>query len=129
MKPSIRYLALVLFAAVTSCSRNEPVTACTLIGCTDGVAVELETVPQAPFSVEVTPLPGGAATIKECAAAEACGRTLFFEEVRADSVEVKVTSAAGTRSVRARLSYATTRPNGPQCDPECRQARVAVPVP
>jgi hypothetical protein len=124
-------VALLAFVAitVTSCARQEPVVACTMIGCEDGVAVELETVPQAPFSVEVTPLPGGAATIKECATAEACGATLFFEEVRADSISVKVTSAAGTRTVGVRISYSTSRPNGPQCAPSCRQARLRVPVP
>jgi hypothetical protein len=138
MRPTLANVARRLVAgaavmtgafAVTSCSRAEPPAACTLIGCDDGVAVELATVPPAPFSVELTPLPGGPPTIKECTATAACGTTLFFEEVRADSGGVRVTSTEGTYTVSSRVAYSTTRPNGPQCQPACRQARLRVVVP
>jgi hypothetical protein len=102
--------------------------ACTMIGCENGVTVQLASVPAVPFSVELTPT-GGAPTIKECTAATACGSELFFAGVSADSVTVKVTSPAGESVTRAKAEYAVTRPNGPQCDPECRQARVTATVP
>lgn len=109
-------------------ARDGPARACTMIGCENGVTVQLAGAPAIPFSVELTPL-GGAATIKECVTAQACGTDLFFQGVSADSVTVKVTSPAGESVTRAKAEYATTRPNGPQCDPECRQARVSVSVP
>ena len=121
---------LVAVIAVTSCGPAAPeARACTLIGCESGVAVDLSATPSGAFSVELTPIPGGEATLKECTTAASCGRSLFFAGVSADSVEVKVTTAAGTRSVRTRAAYFTSQPNGPQCDPTCRQARVAVELP
>lgn len=123
-------LALGSASAITSCAPREPdARACTMIGCESGVAVDLSAMPEGAFSVELTPLPGDDATVKQCTTAAACGRSLFFAGVSADSVSVKVTTSAGTRTVRTRATYTTSQPNGPQCDPTCRQARVAVSVP
>ncbi len=120
----------VAVMAITSCATREPeVRACTMIGCESGVAVDLSAMPSGAFSVELTPLPGGAPTLKQCTTAAACGRSLFFAGVTADSVAVKLTTTAGTRTMRARAEYVVSQPNGPQCDPTCRQARVAVQVP
>jgi hypothetical protein len=124
-------LALLLCAACGGAGEEEDppaAVACTMIGCESGVTVQLSSLPAVPFSVELTPA-GGAATLKECVASDACGTELFFSGVSADSVTIKVTSGAGESVTRARAEYATTRPNGPQCDPECRQARVAASVP
>lgn len=118
-------LSLLLCAA---CTPESEATACTLIGCESGVTVQLATLPSAPFAVELTPA-GGPSTIKECVTAEACGSELFFSGVSADSVTVTVRSAAGESTTRAKAEYAVSRPNGPQCDPECRQARVKATVP
>ncbi len=133
-KPPIRgpYDVLMLMAviAITSCAPREPEPrACTMIGCESGVAVDLSAVPSGAYSAEPPPLPDGAPTLKQCTTAAACGRSLFFEGVATDSVAIRLTTSEGTRTLRARAEYVTSRPNGPQCDPTCRQARVAVAVP
>lgn len=123
-------LAVVAVIAITSCAPRETETrACTMIGCESGVAVDLSALPSGAFSVELTPLPDGAPTLKQCTTAAACGRSLFFAGVATDSVAIRLATSAGTRTVRARAEYVTSQPNGPQCDPTCRQARVAVEIP
>lgn len=114
-------LALPLLAC-----QEPPQAACTLIGCDSGVTVQLSTLPAVPFSVELTAFPGGESTLKQCTADGACSATLFFEGVRADSVSIKVTSGTGETITGVKPAYSVTRPNGPQCDPECRQASVSV---
>lgn len=126
---TILWTAAFIFVPFAACSKEPVQRACTMIGCDSGVTVQLASLPAVPFSVELTAFPGGQSTLKQCTAEGACSATLFFEGVSADSVSIKVTTGAGESVTGAKPAYTVTRPNGPQCDPECRQASVNATVP
>ena len=60
----------------------------------------------------------------------ACQQDVFFIGLIADRLFVRVTAATGSVLTEiANVPYVSSRPNGPHCDPDCRQATVTVQVP
>lgn len=119
--------AVALMLGATACNNRqpEPVQACTLIGCSDGVTVTVENAPAAPYTIEVG-LPDGSSRSTRCEPTHDCAGGVFVEGVTGDRLAVRVTGANGTSTHTVTPRYAELTPNGPQCGPVCRQARVTV---
>ena len=117
-------ITLVLVAAVASGCDGIGPSACTLIGCT-GLVVEVTGAPgQAPVTVVVT-APDGSTRSAACTSATgAC--PVSFPDFTPASVTIRVLTGTQTTEVTRQPMYEVTRPNGPACPPECRNARVTV---
>ena len=117
-------IALVLVGAFGSgCGVAGP-TACTLIGCT-GLTVEVTGAPgQTAVTVTVT-APDGSTRSAACTSATgAC--PVSFPDFTPATVTIRVFSGTQTTEVTRQPTYEVSRPNGPACPPECRNARVTV---
>jgi hypothetical protein len=117
-------IALVFVAALGSgCDLVGP-SACTLIGCT-GLVVEVTGAPgQTPVTVVVT-APDGSTRSAICTSATGTC-PVSFPDFTPASVTIRVTTGTQTFEETRQPMYAVTRPNGPECPPECRNARVTV---
>lgn len=104
-----------------------PQQMCTMMGCEDGLGVVVEGTPVGAYRIEARAA-GGETQVRECASPQACG-LVFFAGFLPEEVTVEVI-AGGERSSRtARPLVESVQPNGPDCPPTCRQARVTVPWP
>jgi hypothetical protein len=114
--------AVVLMACV---GNQEPQRVCTLIGCNDGLNVTVTSSLQQDISVTVK---SGAQTLHTftCSAGQPC--MAFLDNQTPANVTVQIATSAGTISRDYTPEYKVSRPNGPGCDPECRQATVTVSV-
>ena len=117
-------ITLVLVAALGSACSGLGPTACTLIGCT-GLVVEVTGAPaQTPVTVVVT-APDGSTRSTTCTSAT--GSCPFsFPDFTPATVTIRVSAGTKTTEETRQPAYEVTRPNGPGCPPECRNARVAV---
>ena len=117
-------ITLVLAAAFGSaCGVGSP-GPCTLIGCT-GLVVEVTGAPgQTPVTVVVT-APDGTTRSSTCTGATGTC-PVSFPDFTPASVTIRVSTSARTIEVTRQPAYEVTRPNGPECAPECRSARVTV---
>jgi hypothetical protein len=123
---------IAALAGLGGCDSLLPPRSCPQAGCEDGLIVELSAMPSAPFRIEVrvsspTSQP---AYVFECQSTAPCGPGAFFPGFSAERAFVTVVTANGSRTTEIpRIEYRVTRPNGPVCPPECRQARVTANVP
>ncbi len=120
-------LSMVLtlaLAASCSYSDNIPVP-CTLIGCTDGLTVQIEgTLPTA-FVLEAV-APAGPPVIVECPDSALCGSNIFLEGFTPEEVTIRLSFDSDSVSETFNPFYETYLPNGPDCPPECLVASVTV---
>jgi hypothetical protein len=115
-------LALVAVVAA-GCNVAGP-SACTLIGCT-GLVVEVTGAPgQTPVTVVVT-APDGATRSSTCTSATGTC-PVSFPDFTPASLTIRVSTGTQTTEVTRQPTYEVSRPNGPACPPECRNARVTV---
>ena len=115
-------LGVFLGIAVTSCDLFGP-RACTLAGCYDMLIVELQGTMADEFTVMAEAV-GEEPRVMECSPAAPCGSTVFFEDFAPTQVRITYASAGGSTERTFNPTYPVTRPNGPDCPPECRQATV-----
>jgi hypothetical protein len=117
-------ITLVLVAAFGSgCDVLGP-SACTLIGCT-GLVIEVTGAPvQTPLTVVVTAPDGSTRSMACTPATGTC--PVSFPDFTPASVTIRVLTGTQTSEVITQPMYEVTRPNGPKCPPECRNARVTV---
>lgn len=116
-------ITLVFVAAFGSgCDVAGPT--CTLIGCT-GLVVEVTGAPgQTPVTVVVT-APDGSTRSTTCTSATGTC-PVSFPDFTPASVTIRVSTGTQTTEETRQPMYEVTRPNGPACPPECRNARVTV---
>ncbi len=100
---------------------------CTKIGCESGLSVVVEGTPPAPYRVEARAA-GESPRVRECPSPQECGQ-IFFADFLPAEVTVEVIAGAERSSRTVRPQVETVQPNGPDCPPTCRQARVTVPWP
>jgi hypothetical protein len=124
MKRSLVTACVALLAGCNGISGG-----CTLIGCDSGLLVNLTQAPAGAYRIEVFATLDGPRYVYDCASAAQCGTTAFFNDYTPESVTIRVTTAAGTREQNAQPSYSVNQPNGPNCDPTCKQAQVTVALP
>jgi hypothetical protein len=98
---------------------------CTLIGCTDGLTVEV-TAPTLSGSITVvdTAPDGASRTTTVTCAGTTC--PFIFGDFSPATVTIDVSAGSQSRQVILQPQYQLNRPNGPDCPPECRSARVSV---
>lgn len=125
----MRFECLIFFIvlSLSGCGNQAqvPQQACTLIGCSDGVTVVVTEAPDSPYTVEIT-LPDGTVLTRRCEGVDGCAQGLFFGEVTAETVLVRVTGEGSASETMVSLEYEQLQPNGPDCPPTCAQARVEV---
>ena len=118
--------AVIAALAVTlwSCDTAERFEACTLIGCQSALRVVLTAPPAAPYRVEAY-LPGSAVRqVRQCNTGGVCD--ISFGDFTPAQVTIEIITAADTVRRDAAPTYQVSRPNGPTCDPECRNATVTL---
>lgn len=123
-----RWLLLLAAGFAASCTNaSEPQRVCTLIGCENGLAVEVNHSLQQSFTVNVR---AGTQTIHtfRCDPGQPC--RAFVSNQTPDEVTVSIDAGGGQQPVGRtyRPEYRLNRPNGPDCDPECKQATVTLTV-
>lgn len=116
---------LIVLTALAGCANvtEEPPQACTEIGCSDGLAVEV--VSSLAQSISVT-VKAGAQELHtfRCDPGQPC--RAFIDNQTPAEVTIEVQTAQGAVSKTYRPEYQINRPNGPGCPPECKQATVTV---
>jgi hypothetical protein len=103
--------------------------ACTLIGCTNGLIIQLSADPKANFRVEVRASMGLSANVYECNNGVNCGGFVFFQDYYPETAIIKVITPSGTREVTVTPEYKESFPNGKGCGSACRSATVPVALP
>ena len=111
-------------ALLASCT---PFGACTLIGCHDGLSVQLSRPPAGPFRVEATVPNDPTVLAIDCTDAANC--TLMFPDLIAEQVTLRLITAEGTITQHFQPRYEDLYPNGRRCGPSCRQANVTIQLP
>jgi hypothetical protein len=109
-----------LVLLLSSCSDVGQV--CTLIGCYDGLSVTLASPPATPFRVEAYVQVGLGSRYTQTCNATPC--YVFFPGFTPPAVRIDVIAGVDTVTREFTPAYVLSRPNGPQCDPECRNATV-----
>jgi hypothetical protein len=124
--PALSAALAIVAAAAAGCS--QPATAnrvCTMIGCESGLTVIVEAAPQGPYRVEARAA-GEEPRVRECQSEQDC-RRIFFADFLPEEVILEVIAGDARSSHTVRPQVVTVQPNGPECPPTCRQARVTVP--
>lgn len=104
---------------------------CTLIGCDSGVTVRLASQPAGAIKIEVFyqgPGSSEPAFVYDCA--ENCLQQVTFRGFTPDHPYVRITYGGLTRGTAvSNVSYTVSRPNGEDCEPECKQGTIDLPLP
>jgi hypothetical protein len=131
MRTTSNVRRLITALALSSIGCSEITMGCTLIGCHSGLTVHLASLPSEPFRVEVKPRGASdVAYVFDCSIATQCRQDIFFAGLSADYVVVTVRVGAVTRDTEiVQVQYTRSRPNGPNCEPECLTATVTAQVP
>ena len=105
---------------------------CTAAGCVNGLTVKLQSLPSAPFKIELLiggvlqPTPESAS----CTGSHQCSQEAGFSTTASDNVAVRVTSPLGVRTTEfGHITYSDQHPNGEGCGPSCRNATVTAQIP
>jgi hypothetical protein len=118
--------AIAACLAAAACSIFAPV--CTLKACPSSLTIELTTTPTEPFRIEALAV-GSEDRVYECLDPSRCIAAASFQDFTPEEVIVRVTTQSGTVEQTFRPSYEIVHPNGPRCEPTCRQAFIRVPLP
>ena len=120
-----RMFWVLLLAGCASATEQEPQQVCTLIGCSNGLAVEVNSSLQQSVTVNVQ---AGTQVIHtfRCDPGQPC--RAFVENQTPEEVSVHLQTPQGTVSKTFRPEYRANRPNGPDCPPDCRQATITLAV-
>ena len=114
---------LVMLLAGPACNVVDP-RACTLIGC-PGLVVEVTgAAALTPVTVVVTAPDGSTRSATCIGASGTC--PVSFPDFTPANLTVRVSSGTQSTELTVQPAYELTRPNGPDCPPECRGTRVAV---
>ncbi len=125
MKRAFLLWALLIGAA---CTGDQYGPACTLIGCEDGLSVDVQG--DLPASYTVSLEAAGMAMVEyQCTAAAPCSVPHFVPDFTPETVVVRVQGGGVDYSETVTPEYTISRPNGPDCPPECQQATIVVQVP
>jgi len=127
-------LTISLFAfGAPACDAGSVTGVCTNAGCSSGLTVLLNAMPEGAFTVELfdNVQPNVFPTYRyECVpGAIPCLGIILFKDFTGTQTNVRVTTAAGTATYAVNVTYATLRPNGPRCGPVCRTASTTVNIP
>ncbi len=101
--------------------------ACTLIGCDSALRVEFPDPLPEGATITLEPVdPDGQAVSFTCTATSPCESLLVARDFTPDALTVRI-QGGGVDHVEAFTpDYTVSRPNGPDCPPECRHATIFV---
>ena len=123
MRRPVEFVAVLMSLVATSGCLLGP-KSCTLIGCT-GFVVEVTGAPAMTLVTVVVTTPDGPEKSATCTGASGACLVRFYDFTPA-TVTIRVTAGAQAVEVTTQPAYEVTRPNGQDCPPECRNARVTV---
>jgi hypothetical protein len=132
---AVRHVGSCISAALslTSCGVLGLTGDCTTIGCTSGLTVHLPVLPAGAYTIEIFLAGisgGGPALAYTCAGGPQCTQDVFFSDIVINHATVRVATAVGSRITEIpTVTYETSRPNGPHCAPECRNATITAQLP
>jgi hypothetical protein len=123
--PAMRSTALLNATAALLLASCNPLTqACTLIGCHNGLVVQLSSTPTGTYRVEAWSELQPTPQVVECTAGQPC-LPVLFPDFEGEDVTVRVTTDAGVRTQAfADVEYEPQYPNGRRCGATCEQASV-----
>ena len=124
----MRSNAIIQATAALLLASCNPITGggCTLIGCYDGLVVELPASTVGPVRVEAWSELRIAPQIFECVAGEVC-QYAVFPDFQGQNVTVRVTTDAGVHTQEfTGVEYEPQYPNGRRCGAVCEQAILTV---
>lgn len=114
-----------LGVAAAGCSLVDP--ACTQVGCGPSLTLEFAAQPAGLLRVEATDVTTADRRVIDCTAPGSCsGGFVYFTDFTPAEVIVRVVTQTGTTEQTFHPLYHRVRPNGPRCEPECRQARIVM---
>jgi hypothetical protein len=116
-------LVLLGMTGMACSSSNQSQQICTLIGCNPGLAVEINGTISGRTTIEVAAT-GETPRTFECNAGQPCRG--FLENFMPSQATVTIRLSDRTVQRTVTPEYRDVRPNGPNCDPVCRQATVQV---
>ena len=126
-------LTLVVAASFGACSTEDNIQSCTLIGCVDQVTLRaLDPSGALIAKVQGTVIADGKTIAVNCLSGTGgldygCSPNGLVVMTSAASLVVSLSSGdLAVSGLVVTPSYVTTRPNGPKCDPICKQAIVDV---
>ena len=126
---STRLLLLATLAPLgLACSAFTSEGPCTLIGCSDGLVVRVDGAADGTTTIELR-MPLRPPKVLTCGGPAQCASGVLFEHETPEHATIVVTSGGREQVMDAEPAYVTGRPNGPDCEPECRQATVTVALP
>ena len=117
-------ITLVFVAAFGSACDVVGPSGCTLIGCT-GLVIEVTGAPAQTAVTVVVTAPDGSTRSTTCTSATGTC-PVSFPDFTPASVTIRVLTGTRTIEETRQPMYEVSRPNGPGCPPECRNARVTV---
>lgn len=133
MRTTLMLAAAALLAAACAPAGDEQAGAdtaepmpCTMIGCEDQLIVETDSALRGPYTVTLTDSAASGDAARrtfECPDGQQC-LDIPFPRFVPQRVTVQVTKGGKTATTTQSPEYRVVQPNGPQCPPECRQARV-----
>lgn len=131
MRLSAIVAAPILLFAAGCVSSSEPDGVCTLIGCSSGLRIDLSSALPEGSRLEVFEVatPTQVRTIP-CTASQRCEQFVFLVDYQPTGpIQVRIVTPGRTVTGSAVTPvFQTVTPNGPDCPPSCRQARVNAPV-
>ncbi len=99
---------------------------CTLIGCNDGLQIEVGgDIPLTPVTVEATS-DTGERRVAQCEHDDFC--FLVFEGCHPEVVTFRISWEGGIKTLEAQPEYEVSQPNGRCCPPTCRSTTVAITI-
>ena len=121
----MRMASLFLVVVLFGCNAPPEPVACTMIGCSNGLSIRVNGTLTSNYTVTVSANNQVIGTFN-CTAGQQCMN--FIENQTPATISV-VIQGAGQKITRAyQPEYQNSRPNGPDCPPQCRQATVVVSV-
>lgn len=120
-------LTMSVVAGVAGCAANNQVPeACTMIGCSPSLTVEIKGDRGGDISVKIVAADGASRSFECDADASTC--TATFEDYTPENISVTVTKREGNAIRSFAPLYHNERPNGENCPPVCRQAHVEMTI-
>ena len=128
-RPIVHVAAMAALALLTRGTTGCAV-GCTLVGCDSGLTVRVQPPPTVAHLIEVVASVSSARYLWRFDDASRCGagNTFFPNYLGKRAVVVVIVGADTTLREFTDIRYGKLEPNGPQCDPTCRQAEVVVPL-
>jgi hypothetical protein len=116
---------------IAGCDTLGIARACTEIGCRSGLQVNFNAPAARVVRVEIRVYGPGSqpVLVYDCTTSPGCSNGAFFPDFSASAASITVVTVSGSQTTNMEIEYTVTRPNGPDCPPECSNATVVVGVP